>query len=234
MAQGLRERDEIREIFGAYVSPEIAREALSAGKGLQLEGAMKEISILVSDLRGFTSMTESNEPSTALLALNRHLGRMTSIITDHGGVIDEFTGDGILVFFGAPNDLENHAQSALSCALAMQEAMAPLNMENRELGLPELEMGIAINCGELIVGNIGCDMRKKYGALGTPINVAFRVQSLSGSGEIYITEALLNKLEKRPAMKEMKDVNLKGIQGMVRVYNVLNGRNASGSDRVAQ
>jgi sigma-B regulation protein RsbU (phosphoserine phosphatase) len=221
MVDGLRERDEIREVFGTYVSPEIAGEALKANRTLRLEGAMREISILVSDLRGFTAMTESNEPETVLRALNRHLAIMTDIIILHQGVIDEFTGDGILVFFGAPRKLENHAKSALLCALEMQGAMAAMNMENKELGLPQLEMGVAINCGELIVGNIGSEKRKKYGALGAPINITFRVEALSGPGEILITDSLWDKLEEKPLIRGSEDVRLKGIQRKVRVYNVL-------------
>lgn len=224
MVDGLRERDEIRETFGMYVSPEVAKEALAARRGLQLEGAMREISILVSDLRGFTSMTDSTEPSKALLTLNRYLTTMTGIIHENHGTIDEFTGDGILVFFGAPNRLENHALAALMCAMEMQRAMIPLNQENHEMGLPRLEMGIAINCGELIVGNIGSDKRKKYGALGTPINMAFRVESLAGPGDILITEAIYGKLVDKPVIKEQTEVSLKGIQEKVRVYSVMNGK----------
>ena len=90
--------------------------------------------------------------------------------------IDEFTGDGILVFFGAPREFSDHTRRAVLCAIEMQGAMKSLNEDNIKLGLPELSMGIGINCGELVVGNIGSNRRKKYGAVGSPINVAFRVR----------------------------------------------------------
>lgn len=220
LAEGLKERDEIRETFGMYVSPEIAREALRSRHGLNLGGELREISILVSDLRGFTSMTDTNEPAMALQTLNRYLAAMTPIIVEYGGTIDEFTGDGILVFFGAPQDLPDHARAALSCAFAMQRAMEKLNKENAGIGLPRLDMGIAINCGELIVGHIGSDERKKYGAIGTPINMAFRVEALAGPGEILVTDAVVDKLEGAVSAHESRQVELKGIQGPVTVYKV--------------
>jgi len=221
MTEGLRERDAIKDTFGRYLSKEVVNEILKSPGGIDLEGQLRDITILVSDLRGFTSMTDVTEPRLVLRVLNRYLERMTEIIISHEGTIDEFTGDGILVFFGAPRTLPNHAERAVECALEMQKAMSGLNEENRGLGLPGLEMGIAINTGELIVGNIGSEKRKKYGAIGTPINVAFRVESLSAARDILITGPVYERLTQDLETAGKREVSLKGIDHPMTVYQVL-------------
>ncbi|MEJ2716117.1 MAG: adenylate/guanylate cyclase domain-containing protein, partial [Deltaproteobacteria bacterium] len=174
MVAGLRERDAIRDTFGRYLSEEVVSEILRSPEGVNLGGELREISVLVSDLREFTPLAESLEPEIVVTIINRYLGKMTDVILRHEGTIDEFTGDGILVFFGAPRSLADHVRRAVTCGLEMQAAMDQLNEENLRLDLPQLEMGIGVNCGELVVGNIGSEKRKKYGAVGSPINVGRR------------------------------------------------------------
>jgi class 3 adenylate cyclase len=145
---------------------------------------------------------------------------MTDVIIRHEGTIDEFTGDGILVFFGAPRWLSDHSQRAVACALQMQQALKGLNADNIKLGLPELKMGIGINAGELIVGNIGSEKRKKYGAVGSPINVAFRVEAVTRGEEILITEGVVNKLDKNVIVGSLRTQHLKGINEPMTLYKV--------------
>jgi adenylate cyclase len=221
MTDGLKERDAIKDTFGRYLSQDIVNEILKSPGGIDLEGQLRDITILVSDLRGFTSMTDVTEPRLVLKVLNRYLERMTEIIIRHQGTIDEFTGDGILVFFGAPRVLPDHAQRAVKCALEMQDSMAGLNGENNRSGLPKLEMGIAINSGELIVGNIGSEKRKKYGAIGTPINIAFRVESLSTARDVLITAPVYERLTENVKIADKREVNLKGIDHPMTIYQVL-------------
>ena len=152
------------------------------------------MTVLVSDLRGFISATESIEAPQTVKLINRYLEKMIDIIVRHEGTIDEFTGDGILVFFGAPRLLPNHTRRAVACALEMEESMKELNKDNPSLGFPQVEMGIGINCGELVVGNIGSEKRKKYGAIGSPINVASRLQEKARTGEIMATQAVKDRL----------------------------------------
>ena len=133
----------VRETFGRYLSEEVVAEILKSPGGVDLRGELREITILVSDLRGFTPLSERLPPQAVLEIINRYLERMTDIIIRHEGTIDEFTGDGILVFFGAPRMLPDHAGRAVACALEMQEALSKLNTEFLELGLPQLQMGSA-------------------------------------------------------------------------------------------
>ncbi|MEW6532301.1 MAG: adenylate/guanylate cyclase domain-containing protein [Thermodesulfobacteriota bacterium] len=220
MVEGLRERDLIRDTFGRYVSEEVAREVLKSPTSTDLGGKLRNVTILVADLRDFTRMTASIEPHLVLIVLNRFFGAMTDIILRYAGTIDEFTGDGILVFFGAPRNHPDDTARAVSCALEMQQAMNSLNERNEREGLPRLEMGIGINVGELIVGNIGSEERRKYGAVGSPINMAFRVEDQTCGGEILVTPAVHQQLADRLIVSSQRQVTLKGIDEPVTVYQV--------------
>ena len=166
-------------------------------------------------------MTESLNPRVVLKIINRYFERMTDVIVEHEGTIDEFTGDGILVFFGAPRLIRNHPTRAVTCALAMQAAMNELNRDNAASGLPHLKMGIGVNCGELVVGNIGGEKRKKYGAVGSPINVAFRVEAQTSAGEILITPTVYERLDNGFQIRESRTVALKGIVDPVTLYQLV-------------
>ena len=204
-----------RETFGAYLSDEIASEILASPEGVKLGGEIREMTVLVSDLRGFTSTTESMEPPQIVKIINRYLEKMIDIIMRHEGTINAFTGDGILVFFGAPRLTKDHALRASACALEMQEAMKEFNEENLRLGLPQIEMGIGISCGPLVVGNIGSERRKEYGAVGSAINTAFRLEEKARPAEILATQAVKDRVgEKVQTGASWKD-NLKGIGNTV-------------------
>ena len=174
----------------------------------------------MSDIREFTRTTKFLEPGQVLEIINRYLEEMTDIIMKHGGTIDEFTGDGILVFFGAPTFVPDHCKRAVACALEMQKAMEGLNRGNLRLGLPELQMGIGVNSGQLIVGDIGSEKRKKYGAVGIPINLAFRVQAEAEGGEILVSPAVFHNLGGELLVGERRQCSLKGIEQPVILYRV--------------
>ncbi len=221
MIEGLRERDYIRETFGRYLSEQIVAEILESPGGVKLGGELRDITILVSDLRGFTSMTESLAPEKVLEIINRYLERMTDVIIRHQGTIDEFAGDGILVFFGAPVPIANATGRAVACALEMQTALKELNGESAALGFPELQMGIGVNCGELVVGNIGSEKRKKYGAMGTPINVAFRVEAQTSGGEVLVTPGIYDRLSDDLEVAAARQASLKGFEETLTLYQVV-------------
>ena len=220
LVKSYKEKDFIRDTFGAYMSDEVVTEILASSERVKLGGELREMTVLVSDLRGFTSITESMEAHEIVKILNRYLEKMIDIIVRHEGTIDEFMGDGILVFFGAPRLLPDHTREAVACALEMQESMTELSRENLSLGLPELEMGIGINCGQLVVGNIGSERRKKYGAVGNPINEAFRVEGNTRPGEILVTQAVKDKLGDKLQIGSCWRDNLKGI-GNTPIYQVI-------------
>ena len=220
MLEGLRQRDFIRDTFGRYLSKEVVEEVLGSPNGLKLGGEIREITILVSDLRGFTSIAARLDPHDVIDTLNRYLGRMIDVLTRHRGTVDEFQGDGILAFFGAPLEAEDDRERAVACAIEMQGALGDLNAEQRERGLPELNMGIGINTGEVIVGNIGSEKRTKYGAVGSTINEAYRIESYTVGGQILISPTVYEPIRELVRVQSSQEVNFKGLPDPMRLYDV--------------
>jgi adenylate cyclase len=140
----------IRKVFGRYTSDEVVEALLDAPDGLKLGGEKREVTILMSDLRGFTALAERLEATEVVSLLNHYLSAMVEVIQRNGGTIDEIIGDAILVLFGAPVAMENDAQRAVLCALGMQQAMGAVNEQNLQRGWPEIEMGIALHTGEVV------------------------------------------------------------------------------------
>ena len=181
----------IRAVFGRYLSDEVVAALLASPEGPRLGGEMRTVTLLMSDLRGFTPLTEGLPPEQVLRLLNSYLAAMADVIMAHQGTIDEFVGDAILAIFGAPLAREDDARRAVACAVAMQRAMAELNRRNEAEGLPRLEMGIAVHTGEVIVGNVGSERRTKYGVVGSAVNHAGRIESFTVGGQVLISEATL-------------------------------------------
>ncbi len=220
MAEGLKERDFIRDAFGRYVTQEVVNRLLKSHDGLKLGGEIREISMMMSDIRGFTALTANMKPEDIITLLNRYLGQMVDILLDFRGIIDEIIGDGILAFFGAPEPLEDHPERAVACALKMQQAMAEINARNTMDGLPRLEMGIAINTGSVVVGNIGSDKRVKYGAVGPDVNFTGRMESFSVGGQVLVSQSTFERLSNILDVKKVLQVEMKGFEHKVKLYDV--------------
>jgi len=220
MIDGLKQRDHIRDTFGRYLTEEVVNRLLESEDGLKLGGENREISILISDLRGFTPITADMPPEKVIALLNRYLGNMVEIIMDHKGIVDEITGDGILAFFGAPEPMEDHAALAVKCALRMQAAMAGVNSLNEADQLPALEMGIGINTGAVVVGNIGSEKRTKYGAVGAEINMTGRIESFTVGGQILISASTYDRVRELVEVRNVINVEMKGFQGSVTLYEI--------------
>ena len=161
----------IRETFGRYLTDDIVTTLLESPAGLRMGGEKRKVTMLMSDLRGFTSLSERLAPQRVVAILNRYLGTMVKVIKEYEGTIDEFIGDAIFVLFGAPTWADDDAQRAVACAVAMQLAMESVNAYVREEELPEVEMGIGIHTGQVVVGNIGSPERMKYGVVGRHVNL---------------------------------------------------------------
>ena len=144
---------------------------------VQLGGEEKEISILFTDLRGFTSLSENRAPGDVLDFLNEYLTRMTAVIDRHGGVVDKYIGDAIMALFGAPLELPDHATRAVACALEMIEELEQCNNAFHARGWPQLAMGVGVHTGKVVVGNMGSKDRLNYTAIGDGVNLASRLES---------------------------------------------------------
>ncbi|HET7341825.1 MAG TPA: adenylate/guanylate cyclase domain-containing protein, partial [Methylomirabilota bacterium] len=234
MVEGLRQRDFIRNAFGRYVSPEVAKTLLESPDGLRLGGAKREITVLMSDLRGYTRFAEHGDPAGVMAVLNDYLGRMADVIIAHGGTINEFIGDAIFAVFGAPIEHPDHAERAAATALAMQRAMDALNRESVAGGRPRFEMGIGLHTGEAVVGNIGSEQRTKYAVVGAAVNLAARVEGCTVGGQILMTTATRERLGDLAETAPPVMVELKGLAAPVALHELrgLGGRWAQRLDAV--
>lgn len=216
-----RSAGEIRKIFGRYLNDEVVAHVLEDPEGLKLGGERRRITILTSDLRGFTSLSERLSPEEVVKVLNLYLEHMASIITQYQGTIDEFLGDGLLVLFGAPTSRDNDAQRAVACAVAMQLAMEQVNAEMKQRNLPPLEMGIGLDTGEVVLGNIGSEQRTKYGVIGSHVNLAYRIESYTLGGQILISDSTLTEAGASIIhIVAEKEVRPKGIATPITIYEV--------------
>lgn len=221
MVEGLRDRDFIRNAFGRYLSPELARRFMQDRDSLRLGGHIEQVTLLMSDLRGFTALSERLGPERMVQLLNRYLGVMTSVILAHRGTIIEFIGDAILVVFGAPIREEDDPQRAVRCAVAMQQAMSAINEESASQEIPTLEMGIGIHTGQVVAGNIGCESHVKYGVVGEPVNLTSRIESLTLGGQVLLSHATYEQVMDSVETRDPKLVSLKGVSGSLRVYELV-------------
>lgn len=177
MVDGLEEREHIKDTFGRFVSRDVA-EAVLAGR-VPLEGERREVSILFQDIRGFTALSEKLDPATLLRVLNRFFTEVVAAVEAEGGVVKQFTGDGVMALFGAPQNRDDHAERAVRAALGIVSRLATLNVELQESGMPALSVGIGVHSGEVVAGLIGPDERVEYGVVGEPVNLASRVEALT-------------------------------------------------------
>jgi len=217
----LKARNEfIRSIFGRYVSDSVVEQLLGEPDALRLGGETKHLTVMFADLRGFTPIAESLPPASVVEMLNNFFGVMTDVIDEFNGTINEFYGDGILAFFGAPAPLEAHARAALRCGNQMQQLMERVNQINTDAGLPTLAMGIGINTGNVVIGNIGAHTRSKYGIVGSAVNLAARIQSSAAAGEVLASQATLAAAGNGVEYREERTIQAKGIDQPVSVFQV--------------
>ena len=212
----------IRHTFGRYLSDDIVRQLLEAPEGLELGGDLREVTIMMSDICGFTSLAERLPPPQVVSILNRYFEHMTSIIFEHGGTIDEFLGDAILAVFGAPHRHDDDPARAVRCALAMQEAISMVNAANEAEGLPTLQHRIALNTGSVVAGNIGSEQRAKYGCVGHAMNVTSRIEGETKPDEILISADTRNALPQEAfSFGTARHLSVKGIGDAIVAYPVL-------------
>jgi adenylate cyclase len=219
MVEGLKERDFIGNTFGRYVDQEIARELLKRPEATRLGGQKRQVAILISDLRNFTPLSESLTPEQTIYLLNRYFSHMIDTVQRHKGIIVDFFGDSLLVFFDPmENDVSLSAHRALICSLEMQRELFQHNKDNKAQELPQLEMGIGLHVGEVVVGNIGSSTRTKYGIVGSAVNLTHRIQAVAKAGEVILSESAYQLLAERVTVSSQYPVMLKGIQQPVNVY----------------
>ena len=210
----------IRETFGRYLSEDIVNALIDTPHGLKLGGEKRKVTIMMADLRGFTSIGERLPAETVVEMINIFLATMTDVIQQHQGTIDEFIGDAILVIFGAPLQRADDSLRAIRCAIDMQVAMKEVNRQFRQRGYPEVEMGVGLHTGEVIVGNIGSHKRSKYGVVGRVVNTASRIESYTIGGQILISESTLADCGAELRIDGKMSVMPKGISHEMTLYDI--------------
>ena len=220
MTAGLADRDRVRDLLGKVVSPEIAAQLLRSD--VMLGGEEREVTILFSDIRNFTALSERLAPAAVLTLLNRYLDHMSRIVEQHGGVIDKYIGDAIMALFGAPVADPDAPGRALAAARAMSAALDELNRELVAEGRPALEIGIGVNTARVVAGNMGSKARLNYTVIGDGVNVASRLQSLTKepayASRIIVSEATVLAAHQPPSVRALGEVTVKGKTSTVKIF----------------
>ena len=216
----LTELIKVTDAFTRYTSPQIAEYVLSTPEGEARDGETRDVTILMSDLRGFTAMSTSMAAKPLVDMLNHYFAQMVEVVSAFQGTVIEFLGDGIFVVFGAPQNDPGHAGHAVACAVEMQNAMEEVNRWNRENGFPDLSMGIGICSGSCVVGNIGSSQKMKYGCVGESVNLAGRVESQTVGSQILISESTAALVSEPLTVPSRFTFLPKGAKAPVTVYEI--------------
>jgi class 3 adenylate cyclase/GAF domain-containing protein len=215
------EKNEIKKAFQRYVSPEVMNEILEDPEKNYLSTDRKELTVLFSDIRGFTELSEKTDPETVVKILNEHFNAMSNIILKQRGTLDKFVGDEIMAIFGAPVYSETHALRAVRTAFEMQRAQEELSKKFKREYKIDISIGIGINTGDMVVGNIGCKDRMDYTVVGDSVNTAARLCSAAEAGQILISETTYAEVKKHVKVKELEPIKIKGKSKPVQLYNVI-------------
>lgn len=207
-------------MFGRYLSHEVMTSLIENPSALELGGEKRRITIMMTDLRGFTALAERLEPEQVVKVLNSYFEIMVEVVLKFKGTINEIIGDALLVIFGAPQEMPDRAQQAIACAITMQNAMAKVNEQNRAQGLPELEMGIGLNETEVIVGNIGSSKRSKYSVVGGGVNMTSRIESYSVGGQVLVSESVRYEAGEILRVDSERVVFPKGSETPLKIYEI--------------
>jgi class 3 adenylate cyclase len=202
-----------------YLSPKLTDKILGDGQSLAKEPKRKMMTVVFTDIRGFSTLADSLEPEELFHLLDKYLSEMIKIVHHYDGTLNKIVGDGLLIFFGDPIEMTDHHERAVRMAIDMQKKVSDLKDQWLEYGY-ELGIGIGINTAFMTVGNIGSDMHRDYTVIGNQVNVAARLESQAKSGQILISQRTYSKVKKIVEVEEMGPIKVKGIHDPVRTYNV--------------
>ncbi|MCB1172568.1 MAG: CHASE2 domain-containing protein [Leptospiraceae bacterium] len=213
----------IRNTFSKFVSQDVVDELLTNPEALKLGGAKKEVSVFFSDVRGFTTISEKLGPEELVQLLNEYLSVMTDLIIEYSGTIDKYMGDAIMAFWGAPVENDDHAYYTCVCAIAQYAALQDLQKIWTERGVPAIDIGIGINTGPAVVGNMGSKARMDYTLMGDTVNLGSRLEGITKQYgvKIVISEYTYERVKERVYARELDLVRVKGKLEPVRIYELM-------------
>jgi adenylate cyclase len=220
-----REKRKMKKLFGQYVSKDVYDQLVANPALARLGGQRREMTVLFSDIRGFTTVSERGQPEEIVGMLNEYFTRMVDIVFAHHGTLDKFVGDMVMALFGAPLDDPQHADHAVAAALEMITALGELNLRWKAEGRAELDIGIGVNTGPMIAGNIGSDAIMSYTVIGDAVNLGSRLESLNKQygTRIIISDATRQRLSGSYRLRPLGDVVVKGKTQPVAIFEVAGG-----------
>jgi adenylate cyclase len=214
-----RSKRELANLFGTYVPPELVDEMVKDPDSYSMKASNRELTVMFCDMRGFTKMSESMQPTQLQELLNSVFSRLTSLIRSNKGTIDKYMGDCVMAFWGAPVETSEHAHLAVKSAMEMANAMRDINLEHRAKGLPEIGIGIGLNTGEMCVGDMGSNIRRSYTVIGDAVNLGSRLEGLSKTyGLDMVVSESTRKLAPEFAWQELDRVRVKGKEQAVAIF----------------
>jgi adenylate cyclase len=217
-----REKRVIKRLFARYVAPDVFHHLMTDPSRARLGGDRREMTVLFSDIRGFTTVTERGNAEDIVSQLNEYFTRMVAVLFDYRGTLDKFVGDMVMALFGAPLEDPDHAEHAVEAALAMRRELAALNRDWSARGRPELDIGIGINSGEMVAGNIGSAAIMSYTVIGDAVNLGSRLESLNKQygTHIIISESTRQRLKGRYHIHPLGEVVVKGKSESVAIFEI--------------
>ncbi len=223
MAQSIGEKELIKDAFSRYVSRQVADLILKDPERYisTLKGQRKEVAVLFADIRGFTPLSERLAPEEVVGLLNDYLSHMTDVVFKHEGTLDKFFGDGLMAVFGAPVEQENSTLNAVRAALEMQGRLREFNEIRGRTGEEPLRVGIGVNYGEAVVGNIGSRQRMDYTVIGDTVNVAQRIQNVADGGQVVLTDEAYNRVARYVEARALGLCELKGKRNKVELFEAV-------------
>jgi len=216
-------RLEIKNAFSKYVSSNVVSEIIKNPSKLKLGGDKEEITVFFSDIRGFTAISGKMKPEKLVHFMNEYLSAMTKIVLNHNGVVDKYIGDAIMAFWGAPIKIKNHAEIACQASLDMLEELKHLNKRLQKEGYPEIKIGIGLNTGEAVIGNMGSYERFDYTAMGDTINLGSRLENKTKElgVSIIISESTKKAAGNKFITKKLGKVKIEGKEKPVMIYELI-------------
>lgn len=224
MVSGLQEREKVKSVFGQYVATQISEKVLKGE--VNLGGESHVVTILFSDIRSFTALSEHMSPTQVVAFLNDYFSEMVDAVFEQGGILDKFIGDGLMAVFGAFGEAPDHAKKAVRCGLRMKSRVSKINGERSIAGKPPIAIGIGIHTDEVILGNIGTHKRLQYTAIGDGVNTCSRVQNLNKDfgTTILITDTTYALVKDEFECRKMPEANIRGKEKALEFYEVVSSK----------
>jgi len=221
MVQSLKDKERVRAVLNKVVSPTIANEILKSD--MKLGGEKKRVCVMFADIRGFTKMTETMEPEHVIVMLNHCMTKVAMVVDERGGLIDKYVGDAVMALFGIPQIESQDTVEAVEAAYEIQSVLHNWNKERQQQGKPLIHMGIGIDIGDVIAGNMGAEDRQNYTVLGSHVNMAARLCSMANPGQILLSEAVAKsqRVSEQFTIREIGKEMLKGFSEPTPVYEVV-------------